>query len=77
MQQQYGGSFVMDMAFNYLGLTDAQRAEVTAAIPYAQAVVKHYNDNIGLINTALADINKCAPALQILIDAVARKQAGG
>ena len=70
MQEPLQDSFVMNMLFNYLGIQGNDRATVEAALPYAQALLQHYQDNIPLINTIVADANKCVPAANIIITAL-------
>ena len=66
--------FMLGMLLDYLGVEGQQdRDTVTAAIPYAQALVNHYNANLPLVNSVIADANRCAPAAKIIADAVARK----
>lgn len=77
-------SFVIDMALGMLGLTDAQKQEVEAALPDADALVDLANANMPLINQVVALINKAMPqvqaiipALTIVADAIAKQQQGG
>ena len=65
---------VFEMAMSALGLNDQQKQVVNDAIPFAQAAIDHYNANSALFATLFADIQKCAPAAQILADALGQKQ---
>lgn len=68
-------TFVVNMALNMLGLSDADKATVTAALPNLQAIVDLVNNNIDTVNKAVALANqimpyaqKCMPAAQIVAD---------
>lgn len=82
-EEPLGGAFVVEAALSVLGIWGNDRATVEAAIPEAQIIADTLNHNMGTINAAVALLNqvmphvqKVAPAAQIVIDAVAKKQAG-
>ena len=66
-------SWIVDVALGALGLSDADKATVEAAIPIADALINHYNANTALFNTMIADVQALAPAAKIIADAMAAK----
>ena len=83
MAEELKGSFVIEMALNFLGVYGPDRAKVEAAIPEAQVIVDAINKNmasinavVALVNQLMPHINKAAPGAQIVVDALAKKQAG-
>lgn len=68
-------SFVLDIGLDSLGITDPkQRQTVVAAIPIAQKLVEHVNDNLPLFATLSADIQILVPAAKIVLDALAQQR---
>jgi len=74
--------FMLSMALNMLGLTEQQKEIVMAAIPEEQAVVDLITKNmttvtaaVNLFNSVYPHIQRAAPAMQILADAIARRDA--
>jgi hypothetical protein len=66
--------FLINMAAHMEGLDDAQIAQVEAAIPVAQKMIDHIVANQTLFETLLADWKVVGPAVQIVIDAIAKRQ---
>lgn len=82
-EKPLSGAFVVEAALSVLGIWGNDRGTVEAAIPEAQIIADTINRNMGTINAAVALLNqvmphvqKAAPAAQIVIDAIAKKQAG-
>lgn len=71
-------SFVINVALDIAGVHDPrQKAVVEAAIPEVRAIVDLVTKNMSTVNAAVALINqilphlqKAAPGVQILVDAV-------
>lgn len=64
---------MIDFALGMLGLSDADKATVDAAIPIVDNLVTLVNANQGLFNQLYTEGVKVLPAAQILADAINKK----
>lgn len=66
----------LSLALHALGVTDpAKQQQVKNAIPIADKLVGHINDNKHLFDTLWADIQLIIPAVKIVLDALNNKGA--
>ena len=66
--------WIVSIGLGLLGLTDAQQAEITGnTIPVIDDLVAIYNMNPALIARLVSDVNRAAPGIRIIMDALAAK----
>ncbi len=70
-------SFMIDMALNAAGLSDAEKAQVEAAIPAANEMISLVNANLPFLQKMLQLWGIVGPAAQIVTQHLAPAPQGG